>query len=285
MIRNVQSDENILSDEILSTVRKKKPQKKNRNYSFRESRRLPYEKMTEVNGIKVPSMPGCCYHAIIATLAQNKEKFCGWDKIIQLTQENMRRYGGEKTWKRFIGKDDVKSYEQRIKYNTHTLTRTGKDCYGYRLHELGMCIYYFKDGAMLLTGGELKKGTDKHDVIFPDGRRLQVRYRGTTMTHKEYKKFLEKGLINSSGKILKPDEIKKVRNEGASKAIVEKSSQLHVCVVLDEHFDQSTADRMEMLGFSVESALANELIGIVPASSLEALKSDKDVIEVEVSGE
>ena len=103
--------ENILSDE---------PKKKKiRNYSFQHSKRLPVENMTEVNGIKIPSMPGSCYHAIIAALAEYKDKFCSWDKLIEMTQRNMRMYGGQKAWNKFAAKSKVKSCQQRIKDNTH----------------------------------------------------------------------------------------------------------------------------------------------------------------------
>lgn len=271
--------ENVLSDE--EQVPKKK--KKVRNYSFQHSKRLPFDKMTEVNGIKIPSMPGSCYHAIIAALAENKDKFCSWDKIIDLTHQNMRMYGGKQAWEKFVGKNNVKSYKQRIKDNTHTLTRTGRDCYGYRLHEQGMCIYYFKDGAMLLTGGQLQNGDDSYDVVFHDGRRLQTRYRGTTMTHKEYKRFLEKGFIDSTGRILDANGIKKLRALGLNTD--DDIDEVHVCVVLEETFDQSTANRLEKIGLKVEQGLENELIGVVPSSRINALRKDKDVKEVEVSGE
>ena len=161
----------------------RKPRKpKVRNYSFTDSKKLPINIMTQVNGIRIPSIPGSCYHAIIAALAEYKDRFCSWDRVIFLAAQNMRKYGGEKAWDKFHNKRGVKSYAQRIKDNAHTLTRTGKDCYGYRMHEMGMAIYFFKDGAMLITGGELREGNGTYDVYFSDGRRLQKRYRGHTRT-------------------------------------------------------------------------------------------------------
>lgn len=272
----VSPTENVLSDE---------PQKKKiRNYSFRNSKRLPVEKMTEVNGVKIPSMPGSCYHAIIAALAEYKDKFCSWNKLIEVAQRNMKMYGGQDAWNKFVQKSKVKSYQQRIKDNTHTLTRTGRDCYGFRLHEQGMCIYFFKDGAMLLTGGELQNGTEAYDVIFPDGRRLQTRYRGTTMTHKEYKRFLEENFIDVTGRIIDSKGIKKMRASGVS-GVVPLDETVHVCVILNDTFDQNTALRLERAGLKVEQGLGNELIGTAPSSSISELKKDIDVKEVEVSGE
>lgn len=271
--------ENLLSDEL--------PKKKVRNYSFQHSKRLPVEKMTEVNGIRIPSMPGSCYHAIIAALAECKDKFCSWDKLIELTQRNMRMYGGQKSWDKFADKNNVKSYQQRIKDNTHTLTRTGRDCYGYRLHEQGMCIYYFKDGAMLLTDGQLtadgKSGSDAYDVVFSDGRRLQTRYRGTTMTYKEYKRFLEKKFIDVTGRIINSNGIKKMRALGG--AVDMSVETVHVCVILNDTFDQNTAVRLERVGLEVEQGLGNELIGNAPCSIISELRKDIDVKKVEVSGE
>lgn len=270
--------ENLLSDEL------PKKKKKIRNYSFQHSKRLPIDKMTETNGIKIPSMPGSCYHAIIAAMAEYKDKFCSWDKLVELTTHNMKMYGGQQAWDKFEAKCNVKSYQQRIKDNTHTLTRTGKDCYGYRLHEQGMCIYYFKDGAMLLTGGEIRNNNDTYDVIFPDGRRLQTRYRGTTMTYKEYKRFLEKRFIDITGKIINPNGIKKMR--AAGNTIENPANEiLHVCVVLNETFDQNTAVRLEGIGLTVDQGFGNELIGTVAVSHINTLRNDLDVKEVEVSGE
>lgn len=264
------------------------PKKKVRNYSFQHSKRLPIDKMTEVNGIKIPSMPGSCYHAIIAALAEIKDKFCSWEKLIEMTYRNMRMYGGQKAWDKFVKKSNVKSHQQRIKDNAHTLTRTGRDCYGYRLHEQGMCIYYFKDGVMLLTGGQLQESDDIYDVVFPSGCRLQTRYRGTTMTYKEYKQFLEKRYIDATGRIINSNGIKKMRSSrNLIGALPEKSIDeiVHVCVILNDSFDQNTAVRLEGLGLEVESGLDNELIGTAPVSRLNKLKSDVDVKEVEVSGE
>lgn len=268
--------ENLLSEEL--------PKKKVRNYSFQHSKRLPIDKMTEVNGIKIPSMPGSCYHAIIAALAEYKDKFCSWDKLIELTQRNMRMYGGQKSWDKFMAKSNVKSCQRRIKDNAHTLTRTGRDCYGYRLHEQGMCIYYFKDGAMLLTGGQLQNGSEAYDVVFADGHRLQTRYRGTTMTYKEYKRFLEKNFIDITGRIINSNGIKKMRASGDAVELP-VDEIVPVCVILKDSFDQNTAVRLECAGLEVEQGLGNELIGHIPFSSISALRRDVDVKEVEVSGE
>jgi len=277
--------DNILSDEDMSG---RKVKKKIRNYSFQTSKRLPIDKMTSINGIKIPSVPGSCYHAIMATLAQNKDKFCAWDKIIEGTRKNMRMYGGEKSWQNFVSKSNVKSSEQRIKDNTHTLTRRGKDCYGFRLHEQGMCIYYFKDGAWLMTGGELKLDKNgEYDVIFSGGYRLQTRYRGTTMTYREYLKFLAHDFIDITGKILNAEGIKNIRSQTQNNTTLPENeeiipSRINVGVMLSELFDQNTAERLEAIGLQVEQALDNELIGSIPRDKLEELKLDKDVVEVEV---
>lgn len=255
-----------------------------RNYSFNNSKRLPESKMTEVNGIKVPSMPGSCYHAIICALAQDKNKIVAWDRIIELTERYMCQYGGREVWDKFVKKSDVKSYQQRIKDNTHTLTRTGKDCYGYRLHERGMAIYFFKDGAILLTNGEFKNVNDSYDVIFPDGRGLQVRYRGTTMTSKEYKRFLDLGYIDQNGRLLDSEGIKRFRSRKSdSTESVVADGLMHVCVTLGDGIDQDTAIRLESLGFVVDEALDKELIGRIPAAKLDDLQSDKDVAHVDVA--
>ena len=105
------------------------------------------------------------------------------------------------------------------------------------------------------------------------------------MTYKEYKKFLDKKFIDSTGKILDSDGIKKFRalgNHRTDESLVEEAS---VCVVLEESFDQQTALRLESLGLNVDTALENELIGTISTAQLVLLKADPDVSEVEVSGE
>jgi hypothetical protein len=259
-----------------------------RNYSFCDSKRLPESKMTEVNGIKIPSIPGSCYHAILCALAENKDHFSTWDKIIELTEKYIRKYGGPKAWGKFARKSHVKTFKQRVKDNTHTLTRSGKDCYGRRLHERGMCIYFFKDGAFLLTGGEFRSDGVGYEVVFPSGQFLQVRYRGTTMTYKEYRRFLSKGYIDISGKILDANSLKYERvrygkNDKLDTKITSSevyNSEMHVSITLSEDFDQKTAHRLETLGLTVEQCLGNELIGRLPSEQLKDLEVDKDVIDV-----
>jgi hypothetical protein len=265
--------------------RRDRREEKVRNYSFRNSKKLPPSKMTEVNGIKVPSIPGSCYHAIICALATHKNKFCNWAKIVELVEKYMRQYGGHRAWEKFRDKTLVKDYKQRIKDNCHTLTRTGKDCYGYRLHEQGMCIYFFKDGAILFTGGQMQDCGDQYDVIFLD-KRLQYRYRGTTMTYQEYRKFLESGYINPEGRILDQESIRDYREglhesiEIEEEKIIASSELTPVCVTLVEEYTQSTADRIEQLGLIVEQVLDNDLIGALPQDQIENLRNDSDVIDV-----
>lgn len=258
-----------------------KTQRKIRNYSFRDSKRLPPEKMTEISGIKIPSIPGSCYHAILCAFAENKDRFVYWNRLFELVSRNMRKYGGDESWKTFLGKDGVKAAELRIKENVHTLTRRGRDCYGYRLHEMGMAIYYFKDGALLITGGEMRKKSDSgYDVYFSNGRKLQARYRGTTMTFREYKRFLEHGYIDASGTILNADAIRNMRSN-INKLNEQERMNTQVCVTLGENFNQETACRLEAIGLRVEHQVENELVGTIPLVRIAELKEDKDVAEVE----
>ena len=253
-----------------------------RNYSFLNSKKLPLEKMTVINGVRVPSIPGTCYHAIIVSLAENKDSFCNWNKIISSTATNMRKYGGEKSWNSFRNRKGSKNYIQRIKDNVHTLTRTGRDCYGYRLHEMGMCIYYFKDGVMLLTGGELVGTGDEYDVVFNDGRGLQKRYRGTAMTYKEYKRFLEAGFIDVNGKILNRSGVQKYRSTGHIITETINENRVQVSIVLSPSYGQETANRLSELGLIVEASLGGEVIGTIPHSSINKLRMDVDVERIDI---
>jgi hypothetical protein len=262
-----------------------------RNYSFAKSKRIPYEKMTEVNSVKIPSLPGSCYHAILCGLAQYREHLVTWDKLTELVEKYMRQYGGAKSWNNFKNRKDVKTHQQRIKENVHTLTRTGRDCYGYRLHELGMAIYFFKDGAMLLTGGKFATKDSTYTVTFPDGRGLQARYRGTTMTSKEYKRFLEEGIIDKSACILNHEQLRASRLIAAAKANSKNKKvqrplslalTMYAKVVLHEDFDQQTATRLEQIGFIVDKVNSNELYGQIPSDRLGKLESDKDVLDVQI---
>jgi len=258
-----------------------------RNYSFQSSKRLPIDKMTEINGIKVPSMPGSCYHAIMCALAESKDQFIIWEKIIERAEKYMRQYGGDTSWEKFQNKSQVKTCQQRIKDNTHTLTRSGRDCYGYRLHECGMVIYFFKDGAVLFTGGEFKKLEEGYNVEFYDGKGLQVRYRGTTMTFKEYKRFLDAELIDASGRILNAEGIRELRTKSSApvKSIpslksMPKPKRVQVSVILDEGYNQETAHRLENMGLVVTDSDDNEIGGTLPYDKVDDIINDTDVLDV-----
>ena len=145
-----------------------------------------------------------------------------------------------------------------------------------------MCIYYFRDGAMLLTGGELINTKDSYDVVFNDGRRLQKRYRGTAMSYKEYKKFLEAGFINPSGAILNSKGVKKYRNTGHIIAKTIDEDRVQVCIVLSPKYNQDTANRLHALDLIVEESLGGEIIGTIPKENVPKLRMDKDVENVDL---
>jgi len=156
--------------------------------------------MTVIGDIAVPAIPGTCYHAILCSLMFTKNKFVTWNKLSQLVEEYLLRYGGDDAWNKFAyrssgksrGKIDEEHVLKKIKTNTHTLTRTGKNCYGYRLHVRGIAIYYFRDGSMIRTGGKYvpARGRRPYAVKFKDGTGLQTRSRGKIMSHREYKDFV-----------------------------------------------------------------------------------------------
>jgi hypothetical protein len=259
-----------------------------RNYSFKDSTRLPEHKMTEINGVKIPAMPGSCYHAIICALAENKDQFVVWPRILERVEKYMRQFGGDEVWNKFKNKSQVKPLNRRIKDNVHTLTRRGKDCYGYRMHEKGMCIYFFKDGAMLLTGGEIETHGKTYDVTFPCGRKLQVRYRGTTMTSREYKRFYDAGYIDINCKILDNEGIKQSRVKARTflpQQAPNSLERVQISIELDESYDQNTADRLSNLGLVVQELNDNMLIGIIIADKVNDVKEDTDVISVTVLGQ
>lgn len=254
-----------------------------RNYSFQSSKRLPENRMTEVNGIRIPSMPGSCYHAIMCTLAESKDQFCSWHKIYERTEYFMKMYGGDEVWTKFKNKNEVKTCEQRIKDNAHTLTRTGRDCYGYRLHERGMVIYFFKDGAVLYTGGQFVKTSTGYQVKFPDGKGLQTRYRGTTMTYKEYKRFLDMEYIDASGNLKKPELIRKFRSETSATRREEEQNRISVSITLDDSYNQDTAFRLQSMGLIVTNSENNEIAGTLPKDKLDSIIEDEDVVDVVVA--
>lgn len=262
--------------------------RKNRNYSFKASKKLPESKMTDINGIRIPSMPGSCYHATMCALASCKNKLVSWDKMIELTQQYMIQYGGQQAWDKFKSKSDVKTYEERIKDNVHTLTRTGKDCYGFRLHERGMAIYFFRDGAQLLIGGTYTVHKDgSYSVDFSDGRGLQVRYRGTAMTSKEYKRFLELSYIDQNARIVDLDGIRKFRSrrysaEEMPQLSLDDRDDVRVRVLLGPDTNQNTAIRLEQLGLVVDEAVDGQLYGSIHKAKLDAIKTDRDIELVEV---
>ena len=208
----------------------------------------------------------------------------------------MKKYGGPEAWNKFVGKKNVNNtWNDRIRENCHTLTRRGKDCYGYRMHELGCAIYFFKDGAILYTGGKLVRKSGKYNVEFPDGRALQYRSRGTTMTFKEYKEFLELGLVDINSKILFPNKVSQLRNKYAARLdaykrqkeaaikVEAENRMMQVCLKLKGGFSQATADRLEQIGLVVEEVMDDEIIGNIVEEQVEVLRQDEGVEEMEVA--
>jgi hypothetical protein len=264
-----------------------------RNYSFLNSKRLPEERMTEVNGIIIPSMPGTLYHSVLCALAEYSNKVVPWERIYTLSEKYMRQYGGAVAWQKFYKKQEVKSYQKRIRNSIYSLTRCGKNCYGYRLHERGMSIYYFSDGAMMLTGGEFIKQGSKYGILFSDGRGLQYRYkgRGNTMSSREYTKFLAAGYIDASGKML--DE-KAIENERKNIKNIDNLPNLKLsnkrrndrcveaCISLSEDYNQNTADRFQRLGVIIETVLGDQLIAQIPIEILTKINEDPDVMDLEI---
>lgn len=264
------------------------PKRKNRNYSFKNSKKLSIDKMTEVNGVPIPSVPGSCYHAILCALASNKNKFLAWDRIIELTEKYMRQYGGSVAWDKFKGKSEVKDYEKRIRDNAHTLTRTGKDCYGFRLHERGMAMYYFKDGAMLLTGGEYLPSKNGYKVKFSNGMGLQTRYRGSTMTYHEYKVFLENDWIDSSGTLINSEAIRNFRSgkeESDNEEEIDSADntdRVQVSITLDEDMSDDFVSKLKARGLKIEHIMENEIIGTVPKKEVNIIQGYEEVVDMMV---
>lgn len=266
-----------------------------RNHSFINSKKLPESKMTEINSVKIPAMPGSSYHAIICTLAEYKDKVVPWTKIFDRVEKYIRQYGGVESWEKFFKKVDVKSYQKRVELNVYALTRSGANCYGYRLHERGMAIYVFKDGVMLVTGGKLTKSGSKYNVIFPDGRKLQQKTKGRNklLTSSEYNRFVELGHITPSCEIVDSKAIARHR-KGIENGLqmetlldledktIETEFYLEVCVTVSEDCDQNTAYRFESIGFMVDNTMDDEIFGKIPEENLSILVEDEDVLDVEV---
>lgn len=259
-----------------------------RNYSFLHSKILSEEKMTEVNGIIIPFLPGSNSHVVLCALAEYKDHVLSWERIYTLSEKFMRQYGGQEAWEKFYNQKDAR---KRIRLNVYKLTRSGKECLGYRLHERGMCIYGFSDGAMLCTGGELIKSGSKYDVKFPDGRTLQKRHKGKqTLTSKEYAKFVEMKIIDASCNVLNEKKVIEERKKSVLKdmpvlnlAKSKKSEDyMEVCISLSDDYNQVMALRFDKMGIIVEQTLKDQLIARVPISVLAKLNEDRDVVDLEV---
>lgn len=244
--------------------------------------------MVVLNGVKIPSQKGSVYFGILCALATYKHQFCPWWRITELCEKFMCQYNGEKQWQKFVNKTDVKSCQKRIKENTYTFTRKGNNCYGFRLHELGMGVYFFRDGAMLLTDGEFVQTENDYDVRFPDGRTLQYKYNGSNFTSREYKDLVKAGLITRSCRIPDMDKLAQYRLTTPDKLdnleVSDISAQnIMLKVVLHETYNQDTAIRFENLEFEIDGVNGNELTGRLPAINIKKLRSDSDVVSVQVS--
>ena len=120
---------------------------------------------------------------------------------------------------------------------------------------------------------------------FSGDRGLQARYRGTTMTSKEYKRFLDAGYIDPSGSILDSKGIKDFRNRVLSNrsavAAPTTPERVKVTIILDDNYDQQTATRLELLGVVVLNSRENEIDATISADKVDEVRLDLDVLDVE----
>lgn len=166
------------------------------------------DNITIINGVPVPATCGSLFHSILCSMAEQKDKFCIWPKLANKTQEYFRKYAGYEEWYRNFIKAGYDVFEKKVQYSVQTLTKSGKKEYGYRLHELGMCIYMFKDGSILYTGGKfIKKKGMGYSIEFDDGKSLQVKIKGLTLTRQQFKYLLVHNVIDSSGNFTKKNSI------------------------------------------------------------------------------
>jgi len=167
------------------------------------------EKFTYINGIPIPASPGGCYHAIIASLSSNKDKFCFWKRIFELAERYIIQFGGDIAWKKF----DTGDVHEKIKHNTSILTQTGKKTPGYRMHQMGMTIYYFQDGAIIFTGGVFERRGPKYNVKFKNGRGLQKRYKGLSIRHRDYNRYVIEKAMDNSGNIVNHKKFQEIKQQ------------------------------------------------------------------------
>lgn len=140
--------------------------------SFTTSRKLPTSRMTVISDISVPAMCGTLHHAIICSLLDNKNRFVTWNKLERLVPIHVLQYGGEEAFKRFTKKCSKSSVLGEIKtclkkmslWPACTFNKTAQD-----LHERGVVLFMFLDGAMAKTGGKCIHRNNKIFVHFKDG--------------------------------------------------------------------------------------------------------------------
>ena len=85
-----------------------------RNFSFRGSKRLPEDKMTVINDVSIPAIPGSCYHAILCGLIDNKNKFVFWTRLEKLVEKYIVTYGGEEAWNKFVKRGKKTKFSEWI---------------------------------------------------------------------------------------------------------------------------------------------------------------------------
>lgn len=211
------------------------------NIDSADSVEFLHSNITIVNGVPVPATCGSLFHSILCSFSEQKDKFCTWLKLADKTQDYYRKYAGYEEWTRLYYKPGIEIFEKKVQYSVHTLTKVGKKEYGYRLHELGMCIYTFKDGAVLHTGGKfIKKKGMGYSLEFDDGKEMQAKITGLVLTRQQYKYLLTHKVINSSGELIGKNTV-----VSAKKKIAEMESQI-------EMFNQEKEAKAKMLTTEIQ---------------------------------
>jgi len=141
------------------------------------SRRFPASRMTLIADISIPAACGTINHAIICSLLENKNKFVAWSKLERLVQTNLVQYGGLDALKKFVKKCGKKPIIDVIKDTIKKLSLS-PTCFNNKtaneLHERGVGVFLFSDGALAKTGGKCTHRGEKTFIKFTNGLSIQT---------------------------------------------------------------------------------------------------------------
>lgn len=177
----------------MPTKQHKKPVPKRQERTRHASRQESFEEhLMSYNDVLIPAVPATLGHAVLCAMADSKNRFARWDKLYRLASNFLVQYGGEEA-----AQDADDAWKSRVRSVIRSMSKipAAKGSMAWRLHEHGMAVVVFADGAVLRVNGwiDRKPRCRRYVMAFPDGTVLEGN-QDSELTYRRFKEMMSQPL-------------------------------------------------------------------------------------------